>query len=315
MSPQSELPGAVRADGYRMNAYFLTVILLTFATSFGVPQDTKVSMRTLPRANETMRFRMIQEMDMDITAVDSAEGEPDGAPPSTTRVLGKTTFAFTQKTGSADKQGNLPVDVTYEQITVERSMNGVPSGDGLGRDLVGRTVRMTYDKNGKVVDVKVPADLAISADALRETMSSLLGNLPQSPLAVGESARVPFSAPLPVPTPAGDNLTMTGEMHYTLRSVAREGKDRMASYDQTLEAKLDTVSELALPSGPGKVHITFKLTGSGGLVLNIDKGVVTSGEVRSVIEGNMYMTPAGSQAKLHSLTLHGTTKTSAAEIR
>jgi hypothetical protein len=299
----------------------MIVFLLAFALGLGVspaamPEQPKFTIRPLPRGNETVKFRMTQAMDMEISAQDADEAGAATTPASTTKMLGKTVFAFTQKSGNQDKQGHLPVDVTYDQITVERSINGVPTpGEGLGRDLVGRTVRMTYDRDGKVVDVKLPADLAMSSDALRETMSSLLGNLPKAPLAIGEAASVPFSAPLPVPTPAGNDLKMTGEMRYTLVSVERDGKDRVAKYEQTLEAQLVTVAQLDLPSGPGKVHISFRLSGRGGLVLNIDKGVVNSGDVQSTIDGNMYMSPAGSEAKLHTLTLHGTTRTSAAEIR
>ncbi len=258
---------------------------------------------------------MTQEMDFVITAQDADPAESP-VPPTTTKVLGKTVFAFTEKTGTPDKDGRLPVEVTYDQITIERTVNGVTSpGEGLGRDLVGRTVLMTYDRNGKIVDVNVPAGLALSADTLKETMGSLLVNLPQTPLAVGETARVPFSAPLPVPTPAGDDLKMAGEMRYTLLSVTPEGGDRIARYDQTVDAKLSTTTELALPSGPGKVYISFKLAGGGGLQLNLDKGVIRSGDVQSTIDGNMYMSPAGSELKLHSLVLHGTTKTSAIEVR
>ncbi len=280
-----------------------------------IPREQKVSIRLLPRANETIRFRMTQEMDFDITAQDSDPSESP-ANPTTTKVLGKTVFAFTEKTGTLDRQHRLPVEVTYDQISIERTVNGVTSpGEGLGGDLVGRKVMMTYDRNGKIVDVKVPAGLALSAETLKETMAGLLVNLPQTPLAVGEQARMPFSAPLPVPTPAGDDLKMAGEMRYTLVSVTRDGNDRIARYDQTVEAKLVTTAELALPSGPGKVHISFTLVGAGGLQLNIDKGVVRSGEVQSTIDGSMYMTPAGSELKLHTLTLHGTTRTSAVEVR
>ncbi len=295
-------------------------VFFAFAILFGVVQEPKISIRLLPRANETVRFRMTQELDMDITVQDSDPGAADpaaarAAPASGTKMLGKTVFAFTQKTGTPDKDDRLPVEVTYDQISVERSVNGVTTpGDGLGRDLVGRTVRMIYDKTGRIVDVKIPPDLAMNPDALKETMTSLLGNLPHEAIAIGETASVPFSAPLPVPTPAGDDLKMTGEMRYTLLSVAKEGNDRFARFEQTLEAKLVTTSELALPSGPGRVHISFKLAGAGGLRINLDKGVISSGDVSSTIDGNMYMTPAGSETKLHTLTLHGTTKTSATEI-
>src|SRR5512138_14879 len=113
-------------------------VVIALAVLFAAAQESKISIRLLPRANETVRFRMTQEMDMDISVQDSdpASADPAGqkpAPASATKMLGKTVFAFTQKTGAPDKEERLPVEVTYDQISVERSVNGVTTpGEGLG---------------------------------------------------------------------------------------------------------------------------------------------------------------------------------------
>jgi hypothetical protein len=256
---------------------------------------------------------MVQEMELDITTAEAGVSPEAAAAP--TKMQGKTTFAFTQKTGNEDKQGNTPADVTYDQITVERSMNGKPMpGDKLGENLVGKTANLIYDKSGRIIDVKIPPETGLSPDSLKEMMSSMIG-LPERPLAVGEASTMPFTVPLPIPSPGSEPLRLQGEAHYKLVEIVSDGNDKVARFEQIVEAALNTVVQLDLPSGPAKIHLSFKLTGGGGLQLNLDKGVVTSGDIQSTIDGNMYMTPSGSDQKLQNMTLHGTTRTSARSSR
>jgi hypothetical protein len=253
-------------------------------------------------------------MSLDIATVEgSVEAEAKPAPP--TNVHGKTTFAFTQKTGREDSAGNTPADITYDQITVERTMNGKPvPGDRLGENLIGKTASLTYDRMGRIIDVKIPPETGLSPDSLKEMMASMTA-LPEEPLAVGEASTMPFTVPLPIPSPGSEPLNLKGEARYRLVEIVDDGADRVARFEQSVQAALNTVVELDLPSGPAKYHLSFKLSGEGGLRLNLDKGVVTSGEVQSVIDGNMYMTPSGSDQKLQNMTLHGTTRTSATSTR
>ena len=289
-----------------MVSYLFALVALFWGNA-----EIQVAIPKVPKPNETLRFRMVQEMNIQMSMQDSDQQAAQPAP-EVTKMLGKTTFAFTQKTGTRTRQGRVPVDITYDQILVERSVNGRPApGEGLGSDLVGQTVSLTYDKDGKIVDVKVPPGLDMSPDALKEMITSLMGSLPEGSLRIGEVATMPFSTPLPVPSPNGEEMKMAGQSRYTLVALTREGTDRIAEFRQDIEAKLITVAEMPLPSGPGKVHISFKLSGGGTLRLNIDKGVIRSADVQSAISGDMYMTAAGSDQKLHSMQLQGTTKTSA----
>jgi hypothetical protein len=270
-------------------------------------QGERIAMRQVPKANETFKFRMTQELDMQITRHDDAE--PDPAEP--TRVLGKTTFSFTEKTGSVDAQGNTPAEITYDEILVERSINGKPVPvQNVGGMLAGKTVTFTYDGKGTVIDVKAPPDIGFSGDSLKEMMGSL-ATIPDVPLAIGETATMPFAMPLPIPPPGDQPLNVQGQARYKLLELSSEGGGRIARFEQTVEATLDTAVDLPLPSGVAKVYVKFTLSGGGGLQLNVDKGVVKSGDVLSTIDGNMYMIPHGSDKKTQTMTLHGTTRTSA----
>ena len=52
--------------------------------------------------------------------------------------------------------------------------------DDLGAQLLGKTITFTFDKDGRVADVRVPPDIDLSADALKQMMSSFQGNLPSA---------------------------------------------------------------------------------------------------------------------------------------
>jgi hypothetical protein len=274
-------------------------------------QGERIAMRRVPKANETFRFRMIQELDLQITRHDAAET----AQPEPTRVFGKTTFSFTEKTGSVDAQGNTPAEITYDEIRVERSINGKPVPvQNVGGMLAGKTVTFTYDGKGTVIDVKAPPDIGFSGDSLKEMMGSL-ATLPDVPLAVGETATMPFAMPLPIPPPGDEPMNVQGQARYKLLELISDGASRIARFEQAVEGKLDTAVDLPLPSGVAKVYVKFTVTGGGGLQLNVDKGVVKSGDVLSTIDGNMYMIPHGSDQKTQAMTVHGTTRTSASSTQ
>jgi hypothetical protein len=205
----------------------------------------------------------------------------------------------------------MPAEITYDEILVERSINGKPVPvENAGGMLAGKTVTFTYDGKGNVIDVKAPPDIGFSGDSLKEMMGSLV-SLPDVPLAIGETATMPFSMPLPIPSPGEEPLNMKGRARYKLLELLKDGSDRIARFEQTVEAKLDTTVDLPLPSGLAKVYLNFSVTGGGGVQLNVDKGVVKSGDVLSTIDGSMYMIPQGSDKKMQALTVHGTTRTSA----
>jgi hypothetical protein len=167
---------------------------------------------------------------------------------------------------------------------------------------------MTFDKEGNVVDVKVPPEVEIPADTLKQMMVSMYNNLPRIPLAIGETATMPFSMALPIPTLGAGPLNMDGQSKFKLVSISRESEESLARFEQTVEASLVTMIEVETPDGKGKVNVDFKLTGGGALQLNLDRGILKSGEMLTTIDGKMTMAGDVQKAKLQTIKLHGTTK-------
>jgi hypothetical protein len=237
------------------------------------------------------------------------DGVPQTSGPVSMKMSNKTVFDFTEKTGASKDQGKIDADVTYDKITSDKILNGKPMPpDNLGVQLVGKTITFTYDKDGRVTDVRVPPDIDLSADTLKQMMNSLQGNLPAGEMAIGDTTSTPFSMPLPIPTPGLTALNATGQARYKLVALEKEGADVIAKLDQVVEAGLVTTVNLPLAKGAAKVSIDFKVSGAGGLQLNLTRGIMKMNEQSLAIDGDMKMTSDSTETPTGTLKLHGTSK-------
>src|SRR5437870_9142709 len=85
-------------------------------------QTDRVSLSTIPLPGQSVRYRMTQELAVDVTP-DGAGGSPLPA----AKLNGKTVMAATMRAGDADEQGRLKVNITYDEFTVDMNINGQPS--------------------------------------------------------------------------------------------------------------------------------------------------------------------------------------------
>jgi hypothetical protein len=270
--------------------------------------EGKTLIKLTPKPNQTFKCETVQEMEMDATM----EGVPQKPGPVSMHMVNKTVFGFTEKTGAAGEAGRIDADVTYDTITSDKSLNGKPMPpDNLGAELVGKTITFTFDRDGRVSDVRVPQDIDLSAEMLKQMMNSFQGNLPSVEMAVGDTTSTPFSMPLPIPTPGLSPLNATGEARYRLQALEREGEDLIARLDLTIEAGLVTTLDLPVATSAAKVGIDFKVTGVGGLRLNLTRGIMKTNEQQLTIEGDMKVTPESAETPLQTLRLHGTSKMTA----
>ena len=180
-------------------------------------QGEKVSLRPVPAPNQTIKSKVTQEMDLELTTT----GMPAdaGIAQGPRKLLGRTVFEATQTVGSLDAEGRVSVDFTYDQVSAEITMDGRANPPPNTLDsLKGKTFTMIFDAQGKVVDFKSPDDLTATAPTFNEWMKAITGMLPPVTLGVGETVTVPLNVPLPVPMP-GEPLSMVGQTTFTLRSV------------------------------------------------------------------------------------------------
>ena len=270
-------------------------------------QGEKILIRLLPKPNQTVRFEITQETDVDVVY----EGNRDASSqyPGNEKTKGKSTFAFTQKNGAVNEQGRMEALVTYDKVSMESSVNGkTEPADNTSDKLIGKTITLIFDKEGAIVDVKVPREVEIPADTFKQIMSSIYSNLPTTPLAIGETATMPFRMTLPIPEMGSGPLDLEGQTKYTLVSIANENGGRVARFEQTVSAGLIRAFEVDTYTGKGKVRVDFKLSGDGALQLNLDKGIMTAGNLLTTLDGNMTMDGGAQNAKSQVIRFHGTTK-------
>src|SRR6516162_10059604 len=89
----------------------IAVTVLTSLNGFG--QSEKISLRKIPQPNQTVRMKMVQETDMDMTM----EGMPAAASMGPMKVLMKSVTMMTQKNGPADSQGNILAEVSIDEAS------------------------------------------------------------------------------------------------------------------------------------------------------------------------------------------------------
>ncbi len=268
-------------------------------------QEGKALVRLTPKPNQAFKCETVQEMEMDATM----DGMSQTSGPVSMKMASKTVFDFSEKTGAPKDQGKIDADVTYDKISSDKILNGKPMPpDALGVQLVGKTITFTYDKDGRVVDVRVPPDIDLSAETLKQMMNSFQGNLPAGEMAIGDTTSTPFSMPLPIPAPGLAALNATGQATYRLAALEKEGADLIAKLDQIVEAGLVTTVDLPLVKGTAKVSIDFKVSGTGGLQLNLTRGIMKINQQQLAIDGDMKMTSDSTETPSGTLKLHGTSK-------
>lgn len=278
-------------------------LVLTSLTVFA--QSEKIPVSFIPKPNQVSHLRLQTEMQMEMTF----EGDlpPEMAAMNPMKMNLKSVIGLTQKTGPVNKQGKIEMEITYDEVASEMTMNGnpVPLGD-LGAQTKGKKITATFTQQGEMVEVNAPADMPVTKDALKELMKSVYGNLPKDPLAIGETATMPLNMALPLPGIAPINLG--GQMKIKLARIDKDGTSRIARLDQIIDATLLGPIEFASPQGQIKMNFDFKMTGTGFSELDVDKVLVKSGESTTTLEGKA-SAPANSAVPIPGFSIKGIVKT------
>ncbi len=278
-----------------------------FATITIYPQSEKITLKMVPEPNQTVRMRMVQDMEIDISFEgDSPEAAALSAP---MKMTGRTVFAMTQKVGAPDKEGNVTTEITYDDISSETTVKGQPAqlGDTTSQ-FTGKKIMAIFNKQGEMIDIKIPTDMGLPEETFKQMMKSIYGDLPRTPIGVGESATSPLDLTLPLPVPGAPPLKMDGQIKFKLISVEKNATGRIAKFDQSVDGKIVSDLEVPLPTGKGKMNVDFKVNGAGDMVMNIDKGVLMSSDSKATFGGKVKMTGESSETKLPTINMHGTMK-------
>ena len=89
----------------------------------------------------------------------------------------------------------------------------------------GKTLSMTLDRAGEVVEVIPPRTFAMPQSAIKDMLKQALGLMPKKEMAIGDTITAPFAMAMPIPMPGGEPPQMKGELKSTLTGVTGEGRD------------------------------------------------------------------------------------------
>jgi hypothetical protein len=188
-------------------------------------------------------------------------------------------------------------------------MNGQPMqiGDKVDK-FIGKKITATFNSRGEMIDLKVPPDMGLPEESFKELLKSIYGNLPQTPLGVGEVATAPLDFTIPLPVPGAPPMKIDGLIKSTLVSVEKDATGRTAKFDQTMDGKMAGDIDVPGPTGQTKMSLDFKLNGGGGMVMDVDKGFLKSSDSKMTFGGKLKMAGESSATKLSTINFQGTVK-------
>jgi hypothetical protein len=281
--------------------------LALLASISALAQSEKITLKVVPEPNQTVRMRMVHDMEMNM----SYESETPSAPalPPPMKMTIRAVLALTQKIGAPDKEGNVTAEMTYDEFSSETMLNGQPMeiGEVAGK-FIGKKAMVTFNNRGEIIDLKMPPDLGLPEEAFKEMLKSFYGSLPQTPIGLGEVATAPLDFTVPIPVSGAPPMKMDGQINFKLVSVEKDATGRIAKFEQTMDGKIVTEREVSLSTGKVKMSLDFKLNGGGDMVINVDKGVLKSGDSRATFGGKIKTTRESSETQLPTTNLQGTIK-------
>jgi hypothetical protein len=252
-------------------------------------------------------MRAIQDMELDMSF--ESETPSAAALPEPVKMMARAVFALTQKVGAPDKEGNVNAEVTYDEVSSEILVNGQPTQiDDKVDKFIGKKIMTTFNSRGEMIDLKIPPDLGLPEESFKQLLKSFYGNLPQTPIGVGEVATAPLDFTVPLPVPGAPPLKIDGQIKSKLISVEKGATGRTARFDQTMDGKMVSDMEIPGPNGQIKMSLDFKLNGGGGMVMNVDNGVLKSSDSKVTFGGKLKMAGESGAAKLPTINFQGMMK-------
>lgn len=261
-----------------------TLLTLSFAvaTAFtAAAQPAKrITVGGRPAPGQDIRLNITQEADLTMKPATGAASTPGGS----MHLVAKTTTVVSQRVGQPDAQGVVKVEMTYEDVTQVMTMNDQPAppeAAAAASRLKGKTLSMTLDTNGEVVEVTPPADFPLPTPLLRDMLKQALGLMPRQELTIGESVSSPFQMAMPVPM-GTDPPQLKGTLTSKLTGISGTSGNEIAALEQTVDAAVDAT----MPGqGGGEVAIKMTVKGSGTTDWDVKGALVKASRMTTQIDG------------------------------
>jgi hypothetical protein len=202
--------------------------------------------------------------------------------PDNKNISGKQTFEaeVTQKVTNIDKDGNLTVEMTYNNLKQVVEADGKTQEIPTGKN-EGKSVSMKMSKLGKILDYQTEDDND-SSENLKQ-LGQMNAVFPAKPLAVGASWDDESEQKLPFPKGMDISIVQKIKNNYKLEALEKLNKLDCAkiSLDSTITRKLEKGAKAA------KVPIENKGQGElkGTLYFGVKKGKIVKTEMKSTMNG------------------------------
>jgi hypothetical protein len=279
----------------------VTTTLLTFtfaiATALPAAAQKKVTIGGRPTPGQTVRLNIVQDADITMKPAEAAAGAPAGP----MHLKARTTTVVTQKVGTPDDKGALKVEMTYEDITQDVRLNDQPAPPEAAEaalKIKGKTLSMTIDANGDMVDVTPPPDFPLPPEMIKDMLKQALGLMPKQEIAVGETVTAPFTMAMPLPMP-GDPPQLKGELTSTLTGLSGAPGNEVAVLEQVVTAGVDATTPG--PGGSGNVAIKLQVKGNGTTDWDVKGALVKASKMTTTISGTFTVPAVG------AMEMNGTT--------
>jgi hypothetical protein len=278
-----------------------TLLTLTFAMASALPAvaQKKATVGGRPSPGQTVRLSIVQDADLNMKPAEATAGSPMGP----MHLKAKTTTTVVQSVGAPDEKGVLQVDMTYEDIKQDVTVNDQPAPPEAAQEaakIKGKTLSMTIDANGEVIEVTPPPGFPMPAAMMKDMLKQALGLMVRQELTVGEPVSAPFAMAMPIPIP-GDPPQLKGEMKSTLTGVTGPAGGEIAALEQVVTAGVD--STMAGPGGSGDITIKMQVTGRGTSDWDVKGGLVKASKMTTNISGTFTIPGVGAMALTGTTTV------------
>ena len=275
-----------------------TLLTFTFAIATALPAiaQKKVTVGGRPMPGQAVRLNIVQDADITMKPAEAAAGSPMGP----MHLKARTTTVVSQKVGTPDEKGTIKVEMTYEDITQDVRLNDKPAPPEAAEaalKIKGKTLAMTIDANGDMVDVTPPPDFPLPPEMIKDMLKQALGLMPKQDIAVGETVTAPFTMAMPLPMP-GDPPQLKGELKSTLTGVTGAPGSEIAALEQVVSAGVDAT----MPGpGGGDVAIKLQVKGNGTTDWDVKGALVKGSKMTTTITGTFTVPGVG------AMEMNGTT--------
>ncbi len=281
-----------------------TLLTFTFALAAALPavaQSKTVTIGGRPSPGQSVRLSIVQDADLNMKPAEAAAGSPMGP----MHLKAKTTTTVSQKVGTPDDKGAIKVDMTYEEISQDLSVNDQPAppeAAAAALAIKGKTLSMTIDSAGEVIEVMPPTDFPMPPAMIKDMLKQALGLMPRQELAIGQTVTAPFSMAMPVPIPGSDPPQLKGELKSTLTGVTGAAGSEVAALEQVVTAAVDAT--MPAPGGSGDIVIKMQVKGTGTTDWDVKGALVKGSKMTTQITGTFTIPGVG------AMDMNGTTTVS-----